>query len=98
VKIEDCGFEIERVCYRVMIVPDQLPQQLFQFANKHYNGTGLMCSASEMGIACQQIAAEFCVSLDGTPAAKGLDCDGLVAWSGRFGMCLGKFFISEKEG
>jgi hypothetical protein len=81
-----------------MLLPEDLAHKLFQFASTHYNSSALLCSPAEMGIACEQIAAEWCVAQGSEVSPSSDEMQFITALAARFGKCLGDFYHSEREG
>jgi hypothetical protein len=80
-----------------MYLPFPLLTTLAKFIQDECFTKGLLSSPDEIAIACKQIAAEWCVALDGTPEAKGLDCDSIVGFAGRYGRHVSILYKPEKE-
>lgn len=80
-----------------MKVPADLLQMLARFVAENYESSGLLSSPLEIGIACQEIAAEWVLGHSGHDVIKGLDVDSLVSWCGRYGKHVGSFYILERR-
>lgn len=80
-----------------MKVPADLLQMLCRFVAENYESTGLLSSPSEVGIACQQIGAEWCMAHEGRLKLEGIDSDSLASWCGRYGKHVGSFYILERS-
>lgn len=80
-----------------MDVPTDLLRELDNFIAGHYNGRGLISSATEMGAACGVVASEWFDRRPSRATLYGLDRVAAISWAERYGKHVGAFYLSERE-